>query len=63
MTLGIFQSPNGDMTAAEEYLTDKGAAFANGYRTSHNMEKNDAWHGFLSTIMATWRYPAMAITL
>lgn len=62
-TLGIFQAPTGDMTAQEAYLTDKGAAFANGYRRSGVMENNDAWHGFLSTIMATWRYPAMAITL
>jgi hypothetical protein len=62
-TLGIFASPDGNQEAQMEYLRDQGIEFADAYRAAGKMESNDAWEGILTTIMATFRYPAPATTL
>ena len=62
-TLGIYIAMYGNQQQQKEYLRDKGLEFADAYRVSHCLEKNDAWQGVMSTIMSTFKYPAMATTL
>ena len=63
-TLGVHIAMDGNQTAQTEYLKEKGQEFADSYRGAGVMERNDAWAGQkLATIMATFRYPAMATTM
>jgi hypothetical protein len=63
LTLGINVAPNGQQEAQMEYLRDKGVEFAESYRSARGLDRNDAWEGMMTTIMATFRYPAVAISL
>ena len=62
-TLGIHIAMDGNQEAQTQYLKDKGIEFSDAYRCATGIEKNDAWEGWLSTIMATFRYPAIATTM
>ena len=62
-TLGIHIAMDGNQDAETEFLRDKGNTFADSYRTAGGLDRNDAWQGLTTTIMATLKYPAMATTM
>lgn len=62
-TLGIFIAMDGNQTAQTDYLRQKGVDWADTFRTSSGLERKDAWEGFLTPIMSSFKYPATATTL
>ena len=62
-TLGIFIAMDGNQEAQTDYLKEKGVEWADTFRTSSGLERNDAWEGLLTTIMSSFKYPATATTL
>ena len=63
MTLGVEIAMDGNQEGEKEYLRQKTEAFADNYRMATGLDKDAAWEGFLSTIMATLRYPVAATQL
>jgi hypothetical protein len=54
---------DGDQAWETEHLREKAEWFADNYRTAKGLEKNEAWEGILTTVLATMRYPAAATQL
>ncbi|MGL5936611.1 MAG: hypothetical protein ACRCZI_13435, partial [Cetobacterium sp.] len=63
MTLGVEVAMDGNQEREMEHLREKAERFADNYRTAKGLEKNEAWDGILTTVMATMRYPAAATQL
>ena len=63
VTLGVDCAPNGNQTLEKEHLRKKAEIFADNYRMTKGLDKNEAWEGILTTVMATMKYPTAATQL
>jgi hypothetical protein len=63
VTLGIHLAMDGNQVGERNYLRQEAVDFADRYRTAPGVSANDAWEGLLTTIMATFKYPAAATQL
>jgi hypothetical protein len=63
VTLGVDCVPNGNQAPEREHLRKKAEIFADNYRTTKGLDKNEAWEGILTTVMATMKYPTAATQL
>jgi hypothetical protein len=63
VTLGIHLAMDGNQVGERKYLRQEADDFADRYRTAPGVSANDAWEGLLTTIMATFKYPAAATQL
>jgi hypothetical protein len=63
VTLGIHLAMDGNQVGERKYLRQEAVDFADRYRTAQGISANEAWEGLLTTIMATFKYPAAATQL